>query len=166
MITWYVLCSWWPHLRVTKFFFSLTSVSFIIEVRLADRGWRWDLDRQKCSACSQIYYEIRPSFFGDERPASHELSRCSWIGAAKPVAWLRSKPPIMSKLQKLSRAELSRAPATLIVHDDVCAISQFGHFLIEKGVTFFSAAQKVRYSARLAAESFPTLFGLLCFLFT
>ena len=114
MIVWYVLCSWWPHLRVTKFFFSLTSVSFIIEARLADRGWRWDLERLKRSASSQIYYEILPSFFGDERPASHELSRCSWIGAAEPVAWLRSKPPIMSKLQKLSRAELSRAPATLI----------------------------------------------------
>ena len=41
------------------------------------------------------------------------------------------------------------------------AISQFGHFLIKKGVTFFSAAQKVRHSARLGAESFPMLFGLL-----
>ena len=25
----------------------------------------------------RIYYEILPSFFGDEQPASHELSRCS-----------------------------------------------------------------------------------------
>ena len=41
------------------------------------------------------------------------------------------------------------------------AISQFGHFLIKKGVTFFSAAQNVRHSARLGAEMFPTLFGLL-----
>ena len=51
--------------------------------------------------------------------------------------------------------------SVVIVHDDVRAISQFSHFLIEKGVTFFSAADDVRHSARLGAETFPTLFGLL-----
>ena len=51
--------------------------------------------------------------------------------------------------------------SVVIVHDDVRAISQFGHFLIKKGITFFSAAQNVRHSACLGAEMFPTLFGLL-----
>ena len=51
--------------------------------------------------------------------------------------------------------------SVVIVHDDVHAMSYFGHFLIKKGVTFFSAAQNVRHSARLGAELFPTLFGLL-----
>ena len=51
--------------------------------------------------------------------------------------------------------------SVVIVHDDVRAISYFGHFLIKKGVTFFSAAQNVRHSARLGAELFPMLFGLL-----
>ena len=51
--------------------------------------------------------------------------------------------------------------SVVIVHDDVRAISYFGHFLIKKGVTFFSAADDVRHSACLGAESFPTLFGLL-----
>ena len=51
--------------------------------------------------------------------------------------------------------------SVVIVHDDVRAISYFGHFLIKKGVTFFSAAQNVRHSARLGAELFPMLLGLL-----
>ena len=51
--------------------------------------------------------------------------------------------------------------SVVIVHDDVRAISQFGYFLIKKGVTFFSAAQKVRHSVRLGAKIFPTLFRLL-----
>ena len=51
--------------------------------------------------------------------------------------------------------------SVVIVHDDVRAISYLGHFLIKKGVTFFSAAQNVRHSACLGAELFPTLFGLL-----
>ena len=51
--------------------------------------------------------------------------------------------------------------SVVIVHDDMRAISYFGHFLIKKGVTFFFAAQNVRHSARLGAESFPTLCGLL-----
>ena len=56
--------------------------------------------------------------------------------------------------------------SVVIVHDDVRAISYFGHFLIEKGVTFFSAAQNVRHSARLGAESFPRSLGCFCSLFT
>ena len=71
-------------------------------------GW----DAKNTVHIVRIYYEILPSFFGDEWPASHELSHCSWIGAAKPVAWLCSKPPIMAKLQKLSP---SQALATLLV---------------------------------------------------
>ena len=47
------------------------------------------------------------------------------------------------------------------VRFDVCTISKFGHFLIKKGITFFSAAQKVRHSACLGAKLFPTLFGLV-----
>ena len=63
----------------------------------------------------RIYYEISPSFFGGELPASHELSSCSWIEAAKPIAWLHFKLPIMAKLQKLSlsQAELSSSNANL-----------------------------------------------------
>ena len=60
------------------------------------------LDIKNAVRVVRICYEISPSFFGDERPASHELSHCSWIGAAKPVAWLHFKPPIIVKLQKLS----------------------------------------------------------------
>jgi hypothetical protein len=78
---------------------------------IVDGAKTWDV--KNAVHVARIYYETLPSFFGDERPASHELSRCSWLGAAKPVAWLRSKPPIMAKLQKLSRAKLSQAPATL-----------------------------------------------------
>ena len=55
--------------------------------------------------------------------------------------------------------------SVVIVHDDVRAISYFSHFLIKKGVTFFSAAQNVRHSARLGADLFPMLFGLICLLF-
>ena len=51
--------------------------------------------------------------------------------------------------------------SVVIVHDGVRTISKFSHFLIKKGVTFFSAARNVRHSARLGAEMFSTLFGLL-----
>ena len=67
---------------------------------IMDGAEGWDVKNAVCIV--RIYYEISTSFFGDERSASHELSRCSWFGAAKPVAWLRSKPPIMAELQKLS----------------------------------------------------------------
>jgi hypothetical protein len=96
---------------------------------IVDGAKTWDV--KNAVHVARIYYETLPSFFGDERPASHELSRCSWLGAAKPVAWLRSKPPIMAKLQKLSRAELSRAPATLLIGKDFidCVILHVTHFV-------------------------------------
>ena len=68
----------------------------------------------KTQCVFRIYCEISPSFFGNKQPTSHELSHCFWIGAAKPMAWLCSKPPIMAKLQKLSLswAKLSSSNTT------------------------------------------------------
>ena len=71
----------------------------------------------------------------------------------------------MFRLATVSHAPVANVACCLhgiiIIHNDVCAISYLGHFLIKKSVTFFSAAQKVRHSVRLGAELFPTPFGLL-----
>ena len=64
---------------------------------IMDGAGGWDI--KKAASVVRIYHEIPPSFFGSEQPAHHELSCCSWIGAAKPVAWLHFKPPITMFVQ-------------------------------------------------------------------
>jgi len=105
----YVTCMWWYvtiHSNMGGLWFyspeRAGTISWIyLEVMM--RSWQC-LNVIRIVTSVLLLDFIIFSLSGNELAASCELSRCAWIRAAKPTAWLCLEQPMMAELQKLSQS--------------------------------------------------------------